>query len=168
MARSPTSPRRACPLAAFFYDLFVRVYSLEAFDGYTLANPLAPLSSYVDDDALTTQADTEQEALSRMVQACAHMYVIFRDSLMVGLQADKFTTFGSSLSLARKLGTLLGQKAGLVTNSTVSLGTDLAPGQVRSARNALWKRRSRFDSMFKRHKKLQKMRGRLPRQKGRT
>ena len=132
------------PAGDIFNDLFVRVYSIEAFDNFTRAHPHVPLSSYVDDDAMTTEGSTEKEALERMVSACASMYVIFRDELKVGLQADKLTTFGSSLQIARKLGKLLGNMAGKVTNSTVGLGMDLALGQARSARNALWKRRKRY------------------------
>eukprot|EP00959_Pyramimonas_sp_CCMP1952_P182042 3806212-Pyramimonas_sp.AAC.1 len=73
--------------------------------------------------------------------AGAAMYIIFRDYLKVQLQADKLTTFASSLPLARKLGRLLGGMAGTVTNSAVVLGTDLATGQRRGAKNAGWKRR---------------------------
>eukprot|EP00959_Pyramimonas_sp_CCMP1952_P339731 7115005-Pyramimonas_sp.AAC.1 len=57
--------------------------------------------------------------------------------------------------------------AGTVTNSTVSLGTDLAPGQRRSTKNAFHSRKVRFRCMYKRHKVLQRYRRSLPRQKGR-
>eukprot|EP00959_Pyramimonas_sp_CCMP1952_P332450 6961629-Pyramimonas_sp.AAC.1 len=57
--------------------------------------------------------------------------------------------------------------AGTVTNSAVVLGTDLATGQRRGAKNAGWKRRQRLRQMHARHKILKRYRGRLPRQKGR-
>eukprot|EP00959_Pyramimonas_sp_CCMP1952_P221467 4629491-Pyramimonas_sp.AAC.1 len=101
-----------------FNDLFVRVYSAGAFDRFCSSHPQVARSSHADDDALTTEGSTEAEALEKMVQACASMFVAFRDELKVGLQGDKLTTFGSSLGIAEKLGRLLGQTAGIVTNST--------------------------------------------------
>eukprot|EP00959_Pyramimonas_sp_CCMP1952_P061418 1283390-Pyramimonas_sp.AAC.1 len=61
-----------------------------------------------------------------MSKAAAAMIIVFRDYLHVQLQADKLTTFASSVQLARKLGALLGGLAGNVTNSAVVLGSDLA------------------------------------------
>eukprot|EP00959_Pyramimonas_sp_CCMP1952_P214591 4490858-Pyramimonas_sp.AAC.1 len=100
-----------------------------------------------------------------MTQACASMLCIFRDDLKVGLRADALAAFGSSARVARALGNLLGGVAGQVATGAVGHGADSAPGQARCAKNARWKRRSCIECMFKRHRKLQKHRRRLPRRK---
>eukprot|EP00959_Pyramimonas_sp_CCMP1952_P066523 1388798-Pyramimonas_sp.AAC.1 len=105
------------PAGGMFNDPFARVYSVGAFDRFCSSHPQVALSSCVDGGVLTTEGSTEAEALENMVQACASMSVIFRDELKVGLQGDKLTTFGSSSGIAKKLGRLLGQMAGTVTNS---------------------------------------------------
>ena len=84
-------------------------FTVEGFDQFTLDHPLVHLSSYVDDDSLTTEGETEIEVLDRMSKAAAAMFILFRDYLHVQLQAEKLTTFASSVPLARKLGKLLGR-----------------------------------------------------------
>eukprot|EP00959_Pyramimonas_sp_CCMP1952_P470795 9497293-Pyramimonas_sp.AAC.1 len=90
------------PAGGIFNDLFVRVYSACAFDRFCSSHSQVTLSSCVDDDALTTEGSTEAEALGKMVM----------------LACDILTAFGSSFGIAKKLGRLLGQMAGTVTNST--------------------------------------------------
>jgi len=136
------------PAGDIFNDIMVRVYSIEAFDTYVAENPDIVLSSYVDDDSVTTSG-SEQQVLSTVARAAASLFILFRDELHVGIQPEKVSTFASSLSLAKKIAALLGQYAGQVTNSVVSLGTDFAPGQRRGAKRGLWKRKQRLCQMKK-------------------
>eukprot|EP00959_Pyramimonas_sp_CCMP1952_P382670 8018528-Pyramimonas_sp.AAC.1 len=135
-----------------FNDLYVRVYSIEAFDQFTLDYPRVHLASYVDTNSLTAVGDTDNEVLSEISQAAAAMYIRFRHYLRVQFQADKLTTFASSLPLAQELAGLLGGMAGFVTNSAVVLGRDIAMGQKRSSRNRLWKRKQGARCMRQRHR----------------
>ena len=67
------------------------------------------------------------ELVPELQAAAGSLYQVFTYDLKVGLACDKLVTFASSLPLAQRLGRALGQLAGTVTTSTVSLGVDLAP-----------------------------------------
>ena len=104
----------------------------------------------------------DKETLLRVVpEAAADFHDMFQHELRAQISESKAITVASSPSLAAALAVQLrrrGLPAGTVTNASLNLGVDFAPGQARDAPRALRKRRERFRAFKLRHSRVLRFR----------
>ena len=111
---------------------------------------------------------TPETVIRTLTSAAADLKWVFEERLDVQLAADKATTFASNASVAQRLARKLARYCPSVpSNAVVSLGCDLAPGQRRACKGGLLQRKTRFQSMRKRHGFIKYFRKKLPRDRSR-
>ena len=140
------------PAGDAFNDVFVKAYALTAFDGFVARHPSVQLCSFVDDDTLTCSG-REEDVLDNLAAAGADFFEVLSGELKVELSEDKLATSGSHHMLVKKLHMRLAPcYQGVASMSASNLGMDFAPGVARAKGQAV--RKSRFQKLARRHRKL--------------
>ena len=139
---SSFSPRvsyaiRGLPAGDIFNDCFVKCFAQEEFQAFSLRHPLVTLDSYVDDDTLACEADTEEEVLVRLTAAAADLEQVLVKELEVDVSYGKGATVASSPGLLARLVKALGKMAGAGRQTTPNLGVDFCTGGRRSMNSNL-------------------------------
>ena len=120
------------PAGCGLADLWVRVHCIDALDGVVMQAPSVSLDVYIDDLALSAEADDDKKVLEILVPATASLIHAVEEEMGSQVALDKAAALASSPSLAKQLRQALGKYAGTKCSVTApNLGVDFAPGRAR-------------------------------------